>query len=190
VSQTDPDSDPTDYIGTIGNPKWAGTGHVGFTYGPWYFRWGVDFIGHTDDTALVGADPAKYDYHVNDYYLHTASIRWERGNYSVTAGVRNVFNRYPPTISAEDPLVNTIANVPLQSGWDFRGRTYFVNLQAKVAGGVHHAAPPPVVLPPPPPATQTCPDGSVVAVSATCPVPPPPPAPTPPPPPAPAPERG
>jgi outer membrane receptor protein involved in Fe transport len=49
--------------------------------------------------------------------------------------------------------------------------------------------PPPVELAPPPPpppvATQTCPDGSVIAADAACPVPPPPP----PPPPAPV-ERG
>lgn len=45
--------------------------------------------------------------------------------------------------------------------------------------------PPPPVLPPPPPETQTCPDGTVIAMTATCPVPPPPP-----PPPAAKPERG
>ena len=37
----------------------------------------------------------------------------------------------------------------------------------------------------PPPATQTCPDGSVILATDTCPAPPPPP-----PPPPPAPERG
>jgi iron complex outermembrane receptor protein len=46
-------------------------------------------------------------------------------------------------------------------------------------------APPPPPPPPPPPATQTCPDGSVILATDTCPAPPPPP-----PPPAPAPERG
>ena len=46
--------------------------------------------------------------------------------------------------------------------------------------------PPPLPPPAPPPATQTCPDGSVIAVTATCPAPPPPP----PPPPPPKPERG
>lgn len=46
---------------------------------------------------------------------------------------------------------------------------------------------PPIVAPPPPalPATQTCPDGSVILATDSCPVPPPPP-----PPPPPAPERG
>jgi opacity protein-like surface antigen len=47
---------------------------------------------------------------------------------------------------------------------------------------VPEVAPPP---PPPPPATQTCPDGSVILATDSCPVPPPPP-----PPPPPAPERG
>lgn len=46
-------------------------------------------------------------------------------------------------------------------------------------------APPPPPPPPPPPATQTCPDGTVIAATATCPALPPPP-----PPPPPAPERG
>lgn len=48
-------------------------------------------------------------------------------------------------------------------------------------------APEPVIAPPPPPppATQTCPDGSVILATDSCPVPPPPP-----PPPPPAPERG
>ena len=46
-------------------------------------------------------------------------------------------------------------------------------------------APPPPPPPPPPPATQTCPDGSVIPATDTCPAPPPPP-----PPPPPAPERG
>jgi iron complex outermembrane recepter protein len=44
---------------------------------------------------------------------------------------------------------------------------------------------PPAPPPPPPPATQTCADGSVIALDAACPAPPAPPPPTPP-----APERG
>jgi len=47
------------------------------------------------------------------------------------------------------------------------------------------ASPPPPPPPPPPPSTQTCPDGTVILATETCPAPPPPP-----PPPPPAPERG
>ena len=72
---------------------------------------------------------------------------------------------------------------------DYRSHSVLVSL-------IHNFAPPPpppapVIVPPPPPpappppATQTCPDGSVVLATDTCPMPPPPP-----PPPPPEPERG
>jgi OmpA-OmpF porin, OOP family len=62
-----------------------------------------------------------------------------------------------------------------------------------LASLIFNFAPPPAPIvpvveappPPPPPATQTCPDGSVILATDTCPVPPPPP-----PPPPPEPERG
>jgi opacity protein-like surface antigen len=59
------------------------------------------------------------------------------------------------------------------------------NFGASAAMAAPPPPPPPPPAPPPAPATQTCPDGSVIAASDACPAPPPPP------PPAPAPtERG
>ena len=138
VNQTDPDSDALDYVGTIGNPKWAGIGHAGYEIGPWYFRWGVEYIKGTNDQPFAeefvnpGYTTDTYDFKVDDYWLHTATVRWEKGRYSLTAGIRNLFDKDPPKITAGDPLVNTVSNVPLQSGWDFRGRTFFLNARAKV----------------------------------------------------------
>ncbi len=136
VNQNDPEFAGDHLEGAIGNPKWAGTGHVGYDWGSWYARWGVDYIKGTDDGFLddpATRPPAVYDFSVPDYWLHTASLRFEPSNrYSLTLGVRNVFDKNPPKITAEDPFVNTIANVPLQSAWDFRGRTFFINAQAKV----------------------------------------------------------
>ena len=142
ISQTNPDIAPFDFAGTIAVPKWAGTGHVGYDVGPWYARWGVDYIKGTNDRVItedtdgdgiIDFDPDVYDFSVPDYWLHTASLRFEPSDrYSLTLGIRNVFDRKPPKISAEDPFVNTISNVPLQSGFDARGRTFFVNAQAKI----------------------------------------------------------
>jgi TonB-dependent receptor len=68
------------------------------------------------------------------------------------------------------------------------GRRYTAGVRFHMSQAAPPPPPPPVAPPPPPPpapAMQTCPDGSVVQATATCPVPPPPP------PPAPAkPERG
>jgi outer membrane receptor protein involved in Fe transport len=130
INQTDPDSEGFDYRGSIGNPKYAGTAHVGYDWGPWYARWGVDYIKGTNDrfiTEDLGYDPATYDFSVPDYWLHTASLRYSSKQFSFSLGVRNVFNKKPPRITAEDPFVNTIGNVPLQGGFDMRGRTFFVN---------------------------------------------------------------
>ena len=136
VNQNDPSFAATHFDGSIGNPKWAGTGHVGYDIGPWYARWGVDYIKGTSDEFLVDPvdfPPEVYDFTVPDYWLHTATVRYEPSNrYSLTLGIRNVFDKKPHKITAEDPFVNTIANVPLQSGFDVRGRTFFINAQAKV----------------------------------------------------------
>jgi iron complex outermembrane receptor protein len=136
VNQNDPSFAATHFDGAIGNPKWAGTGHIGYDVGPWYARWGVDYIKGTSDDFLVDPvdfPPAVYDFSVPDYWLHTATVRYEPSNrYSLTLGIRNVFDKKPHKITAEDPFVNTIANVPLQSGFDVRGRTFFINAQAKI----------------------------------------------------------
>jgi iron complex outermembrane recepter protein len=136
INQNDPSFAATHFEGSIGNPKLAGIGHVGYDWGPWYARWGVEYIKGTNDDFLADDDDFPedvYDFSVPNYWLHTASLRFEPSNrYSLTLGVRNVFDKNPPKITAEDPFVNTIANVPLQSAWDFRGRTFFINAQAKV----------------------------------------------------------
>lgn len=136
-----PNAAPFHQDGMIGNPKWAGVGHVGYKTGPWYFRWGVEFIQgtsdneqalDTDDDGLVDFDPAQFDFSVPDYWLHTATIRYETERYSLTAGIRNLFDKNPPKISSTDPFVNTTSNVPLQGGFDPFGRTFFINAQAKI----------------------------------------------------------
>ena len=69
------------------------------------------------------------------------------------------------------------------------GQPRIIGMTARYSFGSRVAAPLPPAPPPPPPppATQTCPDGSVIDATATCPAPP---APPPPPPPPPAPQRG
>jgi iron complex outermembrane receptor protein len=120
--------------------------------------------------------------------------------FTLTIGANNLFNTYPDRIanSGINPIYVLTGSTadgqiyPRPGGpFGINGGFYYAKLRVKLGEGARvRAAPPPVVLPPPPPATQTCPDGSVIAVGAACPPPPPPPPAPPPPPPAPAPERG
>jgi TonB-dependent receptor len=77
--------------------------------------------------------------------------------------------------------------ITVPESWNQQDRRIIVGFSWKMERTASAPPPPPLPPPPPPPppaATMTCPDGTVVAATASCPVPPPPP-------PAPAkPERG
>jgi iron complex outermembrane recepter protein len=118
---------------------------------------------------------------------------------NLRAGINNLFDNDPPLITggnANRDGSNLCPAGPCNGNtypgtWDSLGRLLWVGAtidflppkKAPLAPEPVVAAPPPP--PPAPPATQTCPDGSVILATETCPVPPPPP-----PPPPPAPERG
>jgi iron complex outermembrane recepter protein len=117
-------------VGQIGHPKWTGTFDASYTWNPWTFRYGLDWIKGTTDNEYLeqfGYDPAEYNYNIPDYFLHTASLRYDTERMGITFGVRNLLDRDPPFITHVNPLRNVVGNVPLQGGFDFRGRTFFVN---------------------------------------------------------------
>jgi len=79
-----------------------------------------------------------------------------------------------------------VVGTPVDLNTRFRSHSLLASLTFNFAPPPPPPPPaPPAPPPPPPPATQTCPDGSVILATDSCPLPPPPP-----PPPPPAPERG
>ncbi len=195
-----------EYNGTLGypgngaGPKWTASLDARFKTGLFTFHWGVQYIGpqssnatansfYLTDTGAVctagsaGCFQAHLDLHVPKYFEHTLSMQvlWPKVG-QFTIGMNNVFNRKPPIISAD-----TVNNFPrygnffANGGYDYRGRSVFINATRSFFNNPRVAAAEPVMAPPPPPpaapATQTCADGSVILATAACPVPPPPPAP-------------
>jgi iron complex outermembrane receptor protein len=163
-------------------PKWSGAAGANYTFnvGSGHMTANVlyTYTGSKFLTSVQDAPRSK----LQPTHIVDANLDWEPAGSTWTLSVwgRNLFDkRY------------------LQNVFDFPGVFAFVSYQSPREYGItaryrfdgerREAAPPPPPLPPPPPPSQTCPDGSVIAVAATCPAPPPPP---PPPPPAPAPERG
>jgi outer membrane receptor protein involved in Fe transport len=131
-NQTLPTDPVTNLIGTLNNPRWTGTLDVRYKINRWDFRWGLDWIQGTNSSAsylgLSQATRDTYVFEAPDYYLHSASVRYRGDHYGITVGVRNLFDREPPQISSG--AYNRIGNSPLYSGYDFAGRTFFVNLSA------------------------------------------------------------
>jgi iron complex outermembrane receptor protein len=114
------------------------------------------------------------------YTLVNASLglRWDSG-LEISAYAKNIFD--------SDPRLSLDRERGLRARIGYNvGQPRTIGLLVRKSFGTHPAPPPPPAPPPapPPPATQTCPDGSMIAATATCPA-----APPPPPPPA-APERG
>lgn len=126
LQQLFPD-DPADQLnGTINNPKWSGNLELTYSLENWRFRYGVDWIGSMDSYAYLEEDPATtvFDFDVGDYFEHYASVRYTRGDWEFTAGVRNLLDEEPPTIS--QGFYNRVGNAPLYSGYDYVGREAFL----------------------------------------------------------------
>ena len=154
----------------------------------------------TQDNETVGT-PINFDPGLSvkaQSYIDVSATMNLMDRVSLRAGINNLFDNDPPRITAGNANVdgtNLCPNGPCNGNtypgtWDALGRLLWVGatidfLPPKPAPAPVEPAPPPPPPPPPPPATQTCPDGSVILATDTCPVPPPPP-----PPPPPAPERG
>jgi iron complex outermembrane receptor protein len=117
-----------DYTGMIDNPEFTGTADVSYAWDKWRVRYGVEWIQGTDSYEYYGEDPATSDYDLatDDYWLHNASVQYASDGWTATLGVRNLFNDNPPTISSG--VYNRVGNAPLYSGYDYLGRTAFVNL--------------------------------------------------------------
>ncbi|MGZ9927734.1 hypothetical protein ACXYTC_22095, partial [Escherichia coli] len=78
-----------------------------------------DFFAYDETTGTVDEALAQlyrdnYLLEVPDYFLHSASVQFDvTGKLEFTVGVRNLFDKKPPRISA---AVNTLGNAPLYSG--------------------------------------------------------------------------
>ncbi|MBN9480279.1 MAG: TonB-dependent receptor [Bordetella sp.] len=117
-----------DFKGMIDNPEFTGTADLSYAWDKWRIRYGVEWVKGMDSYAYYEEDPATsiYDLEVGDYFQHNASVQFTGEGWTVTAGVRNLLNEDPPVISAG--VYNRVGNAPLYSGYDYLGRTAFVNL--------------------------------------------------------------
>jgi outer membrane receptor protein involved in Fe transport len=124
--------------GSLNNPQTTANLELSYTLRNWRFLWGVDWIDDMESYTVILADatPASLastqlalsqrDLAVGDYQKHYMSVRYSSDQWQVTGGVRNVFDKEPPTIS--QGFHNRVGNAPLYSGYDYFGREAFVQV--------------------------------------------------------------
>lgn len=125
-----PDDPLDEYNGTLNNPKAVGSLDLAYSLKAWRVRYGIDWTDAQDSTELLELTPAQsltYIAKVPSYVLHSASLQYRGDTWTVTGGVRNLFDKQPPIISSGLGY-SRVGNSPLYSGYDFVGRTFFVNV--------------------------------------------------------------
>ncbi|MBX3593192.1 TonB-dependent receptor [Sphingomonas sp.] len=129
-SQTLPTDTIRNTIGAVNNPEWTGTFDASFKYDRFTLRYGVEWLDGTNTSAFqlgtTDATRATYYFQTPDYFTHSASVRYQGDKFGLVLGVRNLTNAALPQISSG--AYNRIGNVPLYSGYDYIGRTFFVNV--------------------------------------------------------------
>lgn len=125
-------ADPLEDVnGTMGSPMMTGTFDVSYKVGNWRARYGLEWIDNTSSYAYYEEDPATSEFklYTPNYFLSSLSVQYTAKDWGVTAGVRNLFDKEPPTTSYTP--YSRVGNALLYSGYDFFGRSFFVNINKK-----------------------------------------------------------
>ena len=117
-----------DTNGTIGSPKLSGNLDVYYDYKGWRAYYGLDWVGKMDSYAYLNENPAtsRFLLKTPNHYTHSVSLRYSGDKWEVTGGVRNLTDKAPPVISSG--AYSRVGNAPLYSGYDYVGRSVFLNL--------------------------------------------------------------
>lgn len=125
-------------------PTWRGNANLLVSTGDVRFNWFTRWIGKGEevepglgfDVACPAPGPnrplatgvqCQPVYFTGNYFVHNASVTWAPGDWVVTAGLRNVFDRGPELVDADG--VFSVYNVPIGVGYDLQGRTAFMSVR-------------------------------------------------------------
>lgn len=122
-----------DQNGIITAPAFTGTFDTAYRTDGWTIRYALNWIDgdKTKTYEYFNLNPATTPYYleVPDYFTHTISVQKALDNFTITAGIRNFTDSALPRISSG--VFNLYGNAPLYSGYDYLGRSFFVNIAAK-----------------------------------------------------------
>jgi iron complex outermembrane receptor protein len=124
-----------DSNGFVGDPDWTGQLNFRFSKGDWTAYWGIDMIGKASDAEdYADSNTAKttfYKVHTEFTAYHSLSLQKKFEDFTLLAGVANVFNEAPPQVTQSQGNYNMVGRSVLASQYDYIGRRMFVSFQAK-----------------------------------------------------------
>jgi iron complex outermembrane receptor protein len=125
--------DDNDLNGTISRPKLVGNGRISLERGDWEYTWGMRYVRRTSDDKFFDEEgtflgkPVVRVIDAERRHYHSFSVTYRAADWSVLAGVDNIFNTAPPNITGVGRA--RYGTVPVSATqYPLRGRTGFVRL--------------------------------------------------------------
>jgi len=135
-----------DNAGEFGFPDWKGRMAMRVDVGKWRGTWSTryissvaqdpdgvdDFSNVIDGGSSTCFGPAQGDVDCRDvgyadnYFQHDMSVYYRGDQWTLGAGMRNVFNEEPPQVNGNEVFARN--NTPFYGGYDLFGRQIFVNV--------------------------------------------------------------
>ena len=139
--QIDPASPVEDRVGEAGFPEWSWVLRGNFQMDNWGLAWRSRFIGEfgldpedidsssngiRDACNYLGGPTTCIKAHAGDsVWYHDLSLSYDADEWTVTGGIRNLFDQEPPLIDQGQGPARM--NMVVQSTYDLYGRRWFVN---------------------------------------------------------------
>ncbi len=131
-----------EFNGTLGDPDFVAQSNIQFRRGDWTVSWFTDFVSRMSNAQFFDFDPIStvngsngvIDVVNKDFteavFQHGASVRYRGADWTVIAGVSNIFDEHPPAVSGRAD--NRLGNSSLSATqFDLRGRTAFLNVSKR-----------------------------------------------------------
>lgn len=144
LEQIDDEAPIDDRVGEAGYPEWSWIARIDLTTGNWGATWRARYVGDfalddddiVESTNLSRRDPCRtqggpddcVDKHFGSSKIyHDLSATYLRDDWSVSIGIKNLFDNQPPLIAQTSGPARF--NYVVQSTYDLYGRRAFLNLQ-------------------------------------------------------------
>ena len=150
ITQIDEDGDATvtELVGRFGFPEWTATASLAAEYDDFRLTWSTRYIGSAQQpdsdpfsnayeggeaVTCLGVDAGDVDCRdldfADDWFSHDVALNYSGDTFSVTFGIRNVFDEEPPMVDSDEYTTNG-GNVPLGAGYTpgIFGRTAFIRI--------------------------------------------------------------
>ncbi|MDH4073472.1 MAG: TonB-dependent receptor, partial [Gammaproteobacteria bacterium] len=140
--QIDPQSPVDDRVGEAGFPEWSWVVRGNFQLDNWGLAWRSRFVGefardpedvqnspnssNRSACTVLGGPANCIRAHAGDsVWYHDLSLTYEADEWTVTGGIRNLFDQEPPLI--DQGAGPARMNMVVQSSYDLYGQRWFLN---------------------------------------------------------------